>query len=251
MRSVWLCLVALLLTTNAWAQNKETKAQVAARLHAELALRYYTSGQTAIAVDELNTALKNRSDYIPALTLMGQIYAQLHQNTQARDYFEQAIQASDRQKVSSTDIRNSYAWFLCGNGQGDAAMQQFSLIFRDPLYPSMDKALTNAGVCAARMGRTTEANAYLAATLERDAQNAVALIYQAHLWINEQRFAQARDNLSKIKTLEVDPPTALWLELRLNQAQRRDAKALEKTLLDSYATSDEASWAKSHNYSKF
>ena len=248
-------LLALVLTfsigLSAHAQTaKESKSQAAARLHAELAVRYHTVGQVAVAVDELKLALEARSDYVPALTLLGLIEAQLRQNEQADAHFTQALAAAQSQKISDTDIRNSYAWFLCGSDRGEQALAEFATVFRDPVYPSMGKALTNAGVCAARLGRHDLALAYLNATLDRDANNAVALIYRGQVFVSTQQFANARNDLLAAQNLQSDEPTIAWLEIRLAQAQHQRMAARD-ALIRNYPTSVEAEWARSNQYDKF
>ena len=238
------------LGLNAHAQTtKESKSEAAARLHAELGARYHRVGQVAVAVDELKLALDARSDYVPALTLLGLIEAQLHQNEQADAHFTQALAAAQNQKINDTDIRNSYAWFLCGSDRGEQALAEFATVFRDPVYPSMGKALTNAGVCAARLGRDDLALAYLNATLDRDANNAVALIYRGHVFVNARQYANARNDWRAAQKLQNDEPTIAWLEIRLAQAERQRMTARD-TLIRDYPTSLEAEWARSAQYNK-
>ena len=84
-----------------------------ARAHTELAARYYQVGQVAVAVQEAQIALASDANYVPAQTLLALIYAELRQNKLADAHFERALKLSAAQNVSNTDLRNSYAWYLC------------------------------------------------------------------------------------------------------------------------------------------
>ena len=241
----------LMLTTEA-KTAKESKSHAAARIHSELAAHYQTAGQVAVAIDELNLALKSRSDYVPAHTLLGIIYEQLRQDERANTHFLAALSNAGNQKINDTDIRNHYARFLCRANRGDEALAQFTLIFNDPVYPNMGQALTNAGICAARLGRDELALAYLNAALERDSVNAEARIYRGHVFVRSARFDAARADLRIVQAQNSHPAAVLWLGIRLNHIQRqRNTDSLRAELITQFPTSLEATWAREQQYQTF
>ena len=156
------------------------------------------------------------------------------------------------QKINDTDIRNHYARFLCRANRGDEALAQFTLIFNDPVYPNMGQALTNAGICAARLGRDELALAYLNAALERDSVNAEARIYRGHVFVRSARFDAARADLRIVQAQNSHPAAVLWLGIRLNHIQRqRNTDSLRAELITQFPTSLEATWAREQQYQTF
>ena len=126
-----------LLSATGWlsacASTNANNAQAQARVHTELAARYYEVGQVAVAVQEAQIALKSDNAYVPAHTLLALIYAQLQQNAQADTHFRQALTLSEVQKLSTTDLRNSYAWYLCQTDRMAQGLNELSPVLRDPL----------------------------------------------------------------------------------------------------------------------
>lgn len=116
------------------AQRVEAFAQV----HTDLAGEYYRVGQVAVAVKEAEYALAASPDFVPAHNLLALMYAQMRQTAQADAHFAAALKF----EPNNTDLRNNYAWYLCGSGRADLALSEFSKVLRDPIYASMDKALT-------------------------------------------------------------------------------------------------------------
>lgn len=247
MKRLYALLFALMLLP-AYAQNTQSQA----RVHTDLASRYYQAGQVATAVEEAQLALQSEADYVPAHTLLGLIYAQLRQNEQADTHFAAALSASDAQKISQTDVRNSYAWYLCNTQRGEQALQEFALVLRDPLYSSIDKALINAGVCAARLGHTHLALPYLGAAIDINPNVYVAYIYRAHVFISVARYNDARADIRKAQTLLSQTPEILWVQARFEHAQ--DLNQFKNTVAQlqrDFPISEQAQWAREELYNDF
>lgn len=250
-----LCLlmaVFFALPTQAKRLNRVDQALDKARVHTNLSSQYYQVGQIATAVDEAQVALRSVSDYVPAHTVLALIYAQLHQNDLADAHFAQALKASLEQRISQTDLRNSYAWYLCSTGRENDALKEFSLVLRDPLYDSLGKSLTNAGVCAARMKRLDLAMPYLNAAIDGGVNNGVAYIYRAHLFINDNQYLQAQADLHQAEGLMMELPELVWLRVRLESAQESSRlKDTLKELIVKFPASEQANWARAKLYDVF
>ena len=103
-------------------------------------------------MQEAQIALDSDAGYVPGHTLLALIYAQLRQNAQADAHFRQALSLSEGASVCPpATLRNSYAWYLCQTDRMAQGLNELSPVLRDPLYGSLDKALVNASVCAARL----------------------------------------------------------------------------------------------------
>ncbi len=193
------------------AQAKENQA----RVHTELAARYYQVGQIAVAVQEAQIAERSDADYVPAQTLLALMYAQLRQDVLADRYFGNALRLSAAQNMSSTDLRNSYAWYLCQSERYTQGLAELSQVMRDPLYGSMDKALVNASVCAARSGQIDLASSYIKAANDMQPNFAVGLLYRAHIALSAGQYGQAKQDLQQLqKLMDANSAEVLWLLAR-------------------------------------
>ncbi|MGL4768180.1 MAG: hypothetical protein ACRCV6_08915 [Formosimonas sp.] len=237
--------VATALSLSAWAQSP-------ARVHTDLASRYFQVGQVATAVDEAQIALKYEANDVPAHTILALIYAQLQQNDLADAHFARALSSAVAQNQSTTDVRNSYAWYLCQTERGEQALSEFAQVLRDPLYGSLDKALLNAGACAARLKRLDLAMPYLDAALDAKPNNGAAYIYRAHAWLQQGRIEAARVDWRNAQTLRGGTPELLWLQARLERAQQLPQwlQTLQQ-LQREFSTSAQANWARAELYETF
>lgn len=153
-------LVACTTTGNPSAPN-ESKAVASdplsrARVHTELAALYYQQGSMKTALDELATATKIDPQYAPAYSMLGLVYMQLGEQTQAANNFQSAIALAP----NDPDIRNNYGLFLCDTKQYPKGLDQFNLALANPLYNTPVRALVNAERCAQAAGDFALANSY-------------------------------------------------------------------------------------------
>ena len=227
-------------------------AQNQARIHTDLATRYYQAGQIATAVQEAKIAERSDSTYVPAQTILALMYAKLRQTELADQYFQSALSQSETQDISSTDLRNSYAWYLCQTDRYNQGLVQLSQVLRDPLYASMDKAFLNAGVCAARAGQLVQASDYVKAAIEVHPNFTVAQLYRAHIEISMEDYTDARRDVQYVvKQLGVDNPEVLWLMARLEYATHTSNKSAQAKLQNEFPMSNEASWLRAGRWQWF
>lgn len=212
----WVCMCVVLSACAQVGAGQQAK-QNYARVHTELAARYLQVGQFAVAVEEARLALNRDQSYIPAHTLMALLYGQLRQDALAQMHFKTGLALSAEQGVSDTDLRNSYAWYLCQNGHYSIGLNELSVVLKDPLYESMDKALVNAALCSARMMQLTQAQGYIQAALDMRPEYAAAMLYQAHIQISLGRAKEVLPVLSKLRiSLGAESAQMLWLQARLD-----------------------------------
>ena len=220
-----------------------------AQVHTDLAAQYYKVGQVSVAVQEAELALSGSPNFVPAHNLLALMYAQLHENTKANEHFTKALSIEPK----NTDLRNNYAWFLCGAGRSNEALNEFSKVLRDPLYVSMDKALTNAGACAARIGRLDLATSYLNAALEVNPNNGVAYLYRGHLALNEKSYGAASEAMQVAERNLGRSIPLMWLSARLAKAQGRTARLnqIVAAIVRESPISEEAAWARAGQFNAF
>ena len=111
-------------------QQVTTRAQASARIHTELAAKYYELGQLGIALEELQTALQSEPDYAPAFNLRGLVRMELREYQQADEDFRHSL------RLDSTDAEahNNYGWFLCQRGKEKDGIAHFIAAVKNPLY---------------------------------------------------------------------------------------------------------------------
>ena len=247
-----------LLSATGWlsacASTNANNAQAQARVHTELAARYYQAGQVAVAVQEAQIALDSDAGYVPGHTLLALIYAQLRQNAQADAHFRQALSLSEAQRLPTSDLRNSYAWYLCQTDRMAQGLNELSPVLRDPLYGSLDKALVNASVCAARLEHYELADSYVNAALAMRPDFATAYLYRGHLAVQKSQWRAAQADWQMTQKLWVEAsetPETLWLLARIEHGSSSHRTGAAERLQKQFPASQEAKWLRAEQWQWF
>ena len=247
-----------LLSATGWlsacASTNANNAQAQARVHTELAARYYQAGQVAVAVQEAQIALDSDAGYVPGHTLLALIYAQLRQNAQADAHFRQALSLSEAQRLPTSDLRNSYAWYLCQTDRMAQGLNELSPVLRDPLYGSLDKALVNASVCAARLEQYELADSYINAALAMRPDFATAYLYRGHLAVQKLQWRAAQADWQMTQKLWVEAsetPETLWLLARIEHGSPSHRTGAAERLQKQFPASQEAKWLRAEQWQWF
>ena len=247
-----------LLSATGWlsacASTNANNAQAQARVHTELAARYYQAGQVAVAVQEAQIALDSDAGYVPGHTLLALIYAQLRQNAQADAHFRQALSLSEAQRLPTSDLRNSYAWYLCQTDRMAQGLNELSPVLRDPLYGSLDKALVNASVCAARLEQYELADSYVNAALAMRPDFATAYLYRGHLAVQKSQWRAAQADWQMTQKLWVEAsetPETLWLLARIEHGTSSHRTGAAERLQKQFPASQEAKWLRAEQWQWF
>jgi type IV pilus assembly protein PilF len=198
--------LAICLITSVQAQNNYNPAtgtqsqgvgepRERAKIHTELGAMYFQVGNNAVALDELQIAIKADSSYFPAYSVRGLVRLGLKEYDKAEDDFRQALNIAP----NDPEVNNNYGWFLCQTGKERQSIAYFLNALKSPLYETPDRAYTNAGTCAMKAGDLEGAQNYL-------------LFYKRG--ILEESKIYLNDALRMM-----EPPTAdaLWLGLRLER----------------------------------
>lgn len=143
---------------NATATNTEDPLRFRAKTHTELGANYFQRGQMAVALEELNEAIRLDPRYGVAHSVLALVHADLGEDAKAEASFRRALDASPNEG----DIRNNYGSFLCRQNKAKEGLEQFELALRLPLYATPYTALENAGSCALRSGLVIPAERYYA-----------------------------------------------------------------------------------------
>ncbi len=129
-----------------------------ARVHTELGANYFQRGQMAVALEELNEAIRLDARYGVAHSILGLVYADLGELPKAEASFRLAVSLAPVEG----EIRNNYGSFLCRQNRAKEGLEQFEVSLRLPLYQTPNIALENAGHCALASGQVRAAEGYFA-----------------------------------------------------------------------------------------
>src|SRR5690606_30779618 len=113
---------------------------------------------------------------------------------------------------SNPAAANSYAVFLCRQGNWRQAEPYFRRAVENPRYPTPAAALTNAGVCARDAGNDLEAaEQYFRAALSRNPSFPDALYNMMDLSYRAENYLQARAFLQRYMDASQPTSAVLWL----------------------------------------
>lgn len=190
------------------------RAQASARIHTELAGMYYERSLFAIALEELEVALKADANYAPAYNVRALVRMALREDQLADDDFQHGLRLD-----GNSETHNNYGWFLCQRGRERESIPHFLAAVKNPLYPTPDKALLNAGLCSSKGGEMQAADDFLRRALALHPGMPEALFGMAELNLERGDVAGARAYFTRFEQGQTEPLTAesLWLAVRIER----------------------------------
>lgn len=208
----------------------------AAEANADLGSDYLRKNENTEALSRFKRALGYDSDNVSANWGMAIVQDRLDEPDAARRYYEKAIDLQP-----SAPIYNSYATFLCKQGEVEPALKYFKRAADDPRYTGAPDALANAGLCLHRAGQPEAAERYYRDALAADGSQVTALTHMARLMYEQSEYLKARAFIERADAAtELDAEQLLLgarIELALNDRQaaagyleRHNASRPEATL---------------------
>ncbi len=192
----------------------ESNQRLRARVHTELAANYFGIGNVAVALEEVQEALKADRNYGPAHNVAGLVYAQLKEDRRAEESFQRALAINP----GDSDARHNYGEFLCQRKQEREAIRQFVLAVRNPLYPTPERSYVNAGVCARRVGDTAGATEFFQHALKVRPNQPQALYQMADLSYARGDYGEAKSYLGRLtQVVPAANAETLWLGVRVER----------------------------------
>ncbi len=186
-----------------------------ARAHTELGVNYYEAGKLAVALEELDTAIKADRSYAPAWNARALVYMDLKEDAKAESDFQQAL----RIDPGSSETKNNYGLFLCEQKRGKEAIRYFLDAVKDPLYPTPSIAYKNAGQCARKMGDLAAAKGYFQRAVQIDPNQPQALYQLAALNFAGGDAVAAKQYMDRFMRVQPNPGAEeLWLGARIEQS---------------------------------
>lgn len=125
-----------------------TKADKSARIRLELAEGYYQRGQPDVALGEVERALQQDPNYVPAYTMQALIHMSMGQNDQAENSFHKALSLAP----DDPDTLHNYGWFLCSLKRYKQSFEMFRKALAVQGYRNVARTDLAYGVCQYRAG---------------------------------------------------------------------------------------------------
>ena len=215
--------VPTITTPQAPVTPQQADARTRAELHTQLGAGYYELRNFAVALEELNEALRADPNHGPAYNMLGLVYMELKEDAAAEQNFDRAL----RINPLDSDANNNYGWFLCQRNRHAEGIKRFMEAVRNPLYQTPEKSYVNAGMCARMAGDETAAAQYFERALEVLPTQPQALFQLADLAYRRGDMHAAKQYLTRLaRTGSQFNAEAMWLALRgARRLGDRDAAA--------------------------
>jgi type IV pilus assembly protein PilF len=200
-----------------------------ARLHTELASLYYSSGNMAVALEELRAAAAADSGYAPTHGMYGLVYMNLNDNVRAEESFERALRISP----NDADINHNYGWFLCQTKREPQSIKYFLAAIRNPLYPAPWRSYSAAGVCTLKSdAKSKDAEAFFERALRLEPDEPTALLNLGQIRYSQGNVGEARKLVARYNKLVTPSAESLWLGVRIERklGERLQEQALANQL---------------------
>ncbi|MCC7081556.1 MAG: type IV pilus biogenesis/stability protein PilW [Burkholderiales bacterium] len=211
------------LTPQAPMTPQQSDARTRAELHTQLGAGYFELRNYAVALEELNEALRADPNHSPAYNMLGLVYMALREDAAAEQNFTHAL----RLNPVDSDANNNYGWFLCQRQRYAEGIKYFLDAIKNPLYQTPDKSFVNAGLCARTSGDDAAAEQYFKRALSAQPVQPTALYQLADLAFKRNDIAAAKTYVTRLnQTGTTLGAEALWLALRIERRLGdRDAEA--------------------------
>ncbi|MBR9814592.1 type IV pilus biogenesis/stability protein PilW [bacterium] len=228
MMRVLFVLVALTLSAcvtvqpDGWTGQGKADPDEAARVNSALGNRYMRDGQLELAREKLETAVKFDPGLADARANLAFVYQRLGLAEQSRREYRKAVSLAP----NNPNYRNAYGVFLCAQGDGEAAQQQFDAALEVPGYRLREVTLTNSGICHRKLNDLAAAEQAFRGALRSNNNYPDALAQLALLAYDRGDYLTARAFVQRYDAAAPLSPGVLWVAVRTERALGdRDAAA--------------------------
>ncbi len=185
-----------------------------ARIRLELAASYLQTGQTEVALQEVNQAVAIDPSYADAYHLRGLVYMGMGDLPGAED----SLRRAQGMRPNDPDIMHNYGWLQCQRQQYEQANQLFERALAIPTYAARSKTLMSQGLCYQRAGRVAEAEKSLLRAYEIDAGNPVVGYHLAAILLARGEVKRAQFYIRRVNNGEFANAESLWLGVKVERA---------------------------------
>lgn len=202
--------------------SDEPENRKRARIRLELAIGYYSNGQTTVALDELKQSIGADPTLFEAYNLRGLIYTRLNNVPLAEESFRRALVINPL----AAGVQHNYGLLLCQQSRIPEAMELFSAAVANPAYGERAKTWMARGGCELSVGKRAEAESSFLRSYELDAGNPITGYNLALLLFQRDEFVRSQFYVRRINNSELANAESLWLGIKVERKMNnRDAMA--------------------------
>lgn len=233
----------VLIVLSSCANETEKKHADNDDVYMQLGVRYLNINKLTLAKENLELALKDDSNSVPANNAMAFLYEKLNKYDEAKSYYETAYNLDPE----SIDVLNNYGRFLCDRREFEKGMNYLSQAIANRLNDKLWLALTNAGRCQMSMGDLQKAQTYFQQALEVNAEYAPALMEMQKISYQNGNYKAAKDYFQQYMKVGFYSPETLWIAIQTERALGNEAQAkdYQDNLLEKFPNSNETKQIKS------
>jgi type IV pilus assembly protein PilF len=231
-------LLALAACVTTTSQGPTTDMVGAAKDNVQLGAHYLQLGDLQAAKDKLDKAEKQDPKNRDVYRIQAVLSEQLNQPKEAERYYQKAMNLTP----DSPELANTYAVFLCKQGDVDRALPQFEKVMADKLYSQPWVPATNAGVCLRGQKRTADAQRYLERAVSLNPLYPDAVVYLGDLQIDQGKPQDAFKTAQNFLATGKKQPDVLVIAVRASVAQHEcgNAQLYARQLVRDYPNSAQA-----------
>jgi len=193
--------------------SDESDATKRAKIRLELAVGYYSNGQTSIALDELKKSIAADPNLFEAYNLRGLIYMRLNDAALAEESFKRALLINS----NASNVQHNYGLLLCQQSRMTAALQQFKAALVSPNYTDGAKTLRAQAGCQFGMGQLADAEVSYAKSHEIDPGNPITTFNLTALLFKRREFVKAQSLLRRLNNSDLANAESLWLGIQIER----------------------------------
>jgi type IV pilus assembly protein PilF len=240
---IWIGIMVCLLmagcvSTTTGPTSRDSDEGDAAELNYQLGARYYRNGSYDLARDRLVYSIGLDPKRAVAHSTLALTYEQLGNTRLALQSYEEAVRVAP----NDFDVLNTYAVFLCRNRHFDEAETYFDKAANITENDNAEITLTNAGVCMVQIPDTVRAEAFFRRALELRSNYGEALLQMCLLKHSQGDDLIARAFLERFLDANSASAGILYLGVQIEEKLGNDRARLEyaNRILREYPTSPEA-----------
>lgn len=219
-------------------ETRAQKAESAAKVHTSLAQHYIEIGDLKGALDKIKLAVNDDPTYVPAQTVMAYVYERINDMPNAEIHYRKAVELAP----TKGDTNNNLGAFLCRDDKVQESFPYFTKALADPFYATPDVALDNQGVCQLKLNDRVSAEASFRSAVERNPNNASALLELANVLYLKNDYFHASAYLQRFDAVGQPSPDSLKLgyDIETRLGDKDAAQTYSKRLMDQFPDSEQA-----------
>lgn len=196
--------------------GREIDNKEAAKANVQLGIAYMQQGNLLVAKEKLDRAARQDPKSVDVHWATASLYERMDMPKEADRSYQKAMDLSP----GNSQIVNTYAVFLCQQGEVDRAVPLFDKVIADKLYQTPYAAAANAGMCLRDDKRLADARLYFERALQLRPGFVDAVVGLGDLQINQGDAAGAQRTVDKYLSSGGRSADVLVVGVRAAVAQR-------------------------------